>query len=142
MTPTELEDDVLLVEGIIFVYNTWVHVLFGISATDSFISASCANALELKTEMVENLLLIESPMGTNCRVDRICKGCIITLADRALKVDLRIVDMIGYDVILGMDWLTVYRALIDCHRRRIIFFLPDGFKVCFVRGKCVSFPLS
>ena len=81
-------------------------------------------------------------MGTNCRVDRICKGCIITLADRALKVDLRIVDMIGYDVILGMDWLTVYRALIDCHRRRIIFFLPDGFKVCFVRGKCVSFPLS
>ena len=68
-------------------------------------------------------------MGTNCRVDRLCKGCIITLADRALKVDLRIVDMTGYDVILGMDWLTIYRALIDCHCRRIIFFLLDGFEV-------------
>ncbi|RVW63618.1 RNA-directed DNA polymerase-like [Vitis vinifera] len=61
---------------------------------------------------------------------------------RALKVDLRIFDMSGYDVILGMDWLTVYRALIDCHRRKIIFCLSDGFKVCFVGGKCVSLPFS
>ena len=59
-------------------------------------------------------------MGTNSRVDRICKGCIITLAN---KVDLRILDMTGYDVILGMDWLTVYRVLIDRHHRRIIFCL-------------------
>ena len=62
-------------------------------------------------------------MGTNSRVDRICKGCVITLANKALKVDFRILDMTGYDVILGMDWLTVYRALVDCHRRRIIFCL-------------------
>ena len=75
--------------------------------------------------MVENLLLIKSPMGTNYRVDRICNGCVITLADRALKVDLRILDMIRYDVILEMDYLIVYRALIDCHHRRIIFCLPD-----------------
>ena len=53
--------------------------------------------------MVENLLLIESPMGTNSRVNRICKGCVVTLAGRALNVGLRILDMTGYDVILGMD---------------------------------------
>ena len=127
-------------EGMILVYSTLVRVLFDTGATHSFISASCANTLGLKMEMVENLLLIESPMGTNSRIDRICKGCVITLENRALKVDLRILDMIGYDVILGMDWLTVYRALIDCHRHRIIFCLPDEFEVCFVRGKCVSLP--
>ena len=125
----------------ILVYSTWVHFLFDTGATHSFISASCANALGLKSERVENLLLIESPMGTNSRVDRICKGCVITLADRALNV-LRILDMTGYDVILGMDWLTVYRAVIDCHRRRIIFCLPEGFEVCFVGEKCVSLPFS
>ncbi|RVW41678.1 Retrovirus-related Pol polyprotein from transposon 17.6 [Vitis vinifera] len=102
LTPTEQEEDALLVEGMILVYSTW--------------------------EKVENLLLIESPMGSNSRVDRICKGCVITLADRALNVDLRILDMTRYDVILGMDWLIVYRALIDCHRRMIIFCLPDGFE--------------
>ncbi|RVW90805.1 Retrovirus-related Pol polyprotein from transposon 17.6 [Vitis vinifera] len=42
---------------------------------------------------VDNLLLIESPMDTNSRVDIICKGCVITLADKALNVDLRILDM-------------------------------------------------
>ncbi|KAJ9672728.1 hypothetical protein PVL29_026082 [Vitis rotundifolia] len=142
LTPTEPEDDALLVEGMLLVYSTWVRVLFDTGATHSFISASCANALGLKTERVENLLLIESPMGTNSRVDRICKGCVITLADRAVHVDLRILDMTGYDVILGMDWLSVYRAVIDCHRRRIIFCLPEGFEVCFVGGKCVSLPFS
>ena len=124
----------------ISVYSTWVHVLFDTGATQSFIYASCANALRLKTEMVENLLLIELPMGMNSRVDKICKRCVITLVGRALKVDLRILDMTGYDVILGIDWLMVCRMLIDCHCRKIIFCLPDGFKVCFVRGKCVSFP--
>ena len=119
-----------------------MRVLFDTGATHSFISASCANALGLKSKRVENLLLIESPMGTNARVDRICKGCVITLADRAFNVDLRILDMTGYDVILGMDWLIVYRTLIDCHHHRIIFCLPDGFKVCFVEGKCVSLPFS
>ncbi|KAL6336406.1 hypothetical protein AAG906_014578 [Vitis piasezkii] len=142
LTPIEPEENALLVEGMILVYSTWVRVLFDTGATHSFISSSYANALGLKTEMVENLLLIKSPMGTNSRVDRICKGCVITLADRALNVDLRILDMTRYDVILGMDWLTVYRALIDCHRRRIIFCLPDGFEVCFVGGKCVSLPFS
>ena len=55
---------------------------------------------------------------------------------------MRVPNMTGYDVILGMDWLTVYRVLIDCHRRRIIFCLLDGFKVCFVGGKCLSLPFS
>ena len=98
----------------ILVFSTWVRVLFDTSATHYFIFASCANVLGLKMEKIENLLLIKSPMGTNSRVDRICKGCIITLADRALKVDLRILDMIGYNVILGMDWLIVCRTFIDC----------------------------
>ena len=37
--------------------------------------------------------------------------------------------MIGYDVILCMDWLLVYRELIDCHHHMIIFYLPYGFKI-------------
>ncbi|KAJ9709331.1 hypothetical protein PVL29_001012 [Vitis rotundifolia] len=72
LTPTKPEDDALLVKAMILVYSTWVRVLFDTGATHSPISTSCANALGLKTEMVENLLLIESLMGMNSRVDRIC----------------------------------------------------------------------
>ena len=94
------------------VYSTWVRVLFDTSATHSFIFASYADALGLKMEMVENLLFTESPMGMNSRVDRICKWCVMTLVDGAFQVDLRILDMTGYDVILGMDWLTCIEHLL------------------------------
>ena len=36
-----------------------------------------------------------------------------------LIVDLRIMDMSEFDVILRMDWLTTYRVVIDCERRRV-----------------------
>ena len=134
LTPTKPEEDALLVEGMNLVYSTWVRVFFYTGVTHSFISASCASALGLKTERVENLLLIESLMGKNSRVDRICKGCVITLADRALKVDLRILDMTGYDVILGMNWLTVYKALLDYHRRRIIFVCQMDLRFALLEG--------
>ena len=134
LTPIKPEKDARLVEGMILVYSTWVRVLFDTGATHSFISASCASALGLKMERVENLLLIESPMGKNSRVDRICKGCVMTLADRALKVDLRILDMTRDDVILGMNWLTVYKALLDYHRRRIIFVCQMDLRFALLEG--------
>ena len=31
-----------------------------------------------------------------------------------LIMDLRIMNMSEFDVILGMDWLTAYRVVIDC----------------------------
>ena len=74
------------------------------------------------------------------RVGKIGKECVITLVDRALRVNLRVLDMFGYDVILGMDWLSVYRALLDCHYRRIILYFPYGFEIFFVGGKFVSSP--
>ena len=112
--------------------------MFDTGATHYFIFTSCAYVLGFKTEMIEKLLYIKSPMGMNSRVYKICKGCVITLANKKLHVDLRVLDMIRYDVILGMDALAVYKIFIDCHHCRIIFCLLDGFKICFVKGKCVS----
>ena len=86
-----------------------------------FISASCVDSLGLKVERAENSLLIKSLMGMNSSVDKICKKCVITLTVRAIRIDMRVLEIFGYDVILGMDWLSVYRDLIDCHHRRIIF---------------------
>ena len=58
-----------------------------------FIFASCADSLGLKAEIVEKSLLIESLVGMNSRVDKICKECMITLPDRALHVNLRVLDV-------------------------------------------------
>ena len=39
--------------------------------------------------------------------------------------------MSEFDVILGMDWLTAYRVVIDCERRRVIAYTQEGTRVVF-----------
>ena len=36
-----------------------------------------------------------------------------------------------FDVILGMDWLTAYRVVINCERRRVTTYTSDGTRVTF-----------
>ena len=52
-----------------------------------------------------------------------------------LTVDLRVMDMSEFEVILGMDWLTTYRVIIDCERRRVTAYTQDGTYVMFKGGK-------
>ena len=40
-------------------------------------------------------------------------------------------DMSEFDVILGMDWLTTHRVVIDCDRRRITAYTQDDVCVMF-----------
>ena len=43
--------------------------------------------------------------------------------------------MSEFDVILGMDWLTVCRVVIDCERMRVTGYTQDGTLVVFQGGK-------
>ena len=57
-----------------------------------------------------------------------------------LTVDLRIIDVSEFDVILGMDWLTLYRVVIDCEHKRVTAYMQDGTRVVFQGGKHDIFP--
>ena len=46
-------------------------------------------------------------------------------------VDLRVLIISDFDVILGMDWLTAHRLVIDCDNRRITAYTWDGIRVTF-----------
>ena len=43
--------------------------------------------------------------------------------------------MSEFDVILKMDWLTAYRVVIDCERRRVTSYTQDGTRVVFQGDK-------
>ena len=70
-------------------------------------------------ETLEEPLYVSSPLGTRARLGMICRGCELEISGTLLTVDLRIMDMSEFDVILGMDWLTAYKVVIDCERRRV-----------------------
>ena len=48
-----------------------------------------------------------------------------------LTVDLRVMDMLEFDVIIGMDWLMAHRVVIDCDCMRVTAYKPDDVCVMF-----------
>ena len=59
-------------------------------------------------------------------LNRICRSVDIEIEGRYLPADLVVLDMSDFDVILGVDWLMKYRAMIDCHDLVIKFSMLDG----------------
>ena len=59
------------------------------------------------------------------------RGCELEISGTLLTVDLRIMDMSEFDVLLGMDWLTVYKVVIDFESRRVTAYTQDGTCVVF-----------
>jgi hypothetical protein len=53
------------------------------------------------------------------------------IEERILPGNLAVFQMQGFDIILGMDWLSRYYASIDCRRKEIIFRPPDGEEFAF-----------
>ena len=75
------------------------------------------------------------PLGIRARIGMICRGCELEISGILLIVDLRIMDMSEFDVILGMDWLTTYKVVIDCERRRVTAYTQVGTRVVFQGDK-------
>ena len=88
-----------------------------------------------RVETLKEPLYVSSPLGIRARIRMICQGCELEISGTLLTVDLRIMDMSEFDVILGMDWLTAYRVVTDCERRRVTAYTQDGTRVVFQGDK-------
>ena len=78
-------------------------MLFDSSASHSFIVASCVKDLSLEVETLEEMLHVNSPLGTKVSVNHICRDCELEIVGILLTMDLRVMDTSEFDVILGMD---------------------------------------
>ena len=123
--------DQSMIQGTFLIFRLWASVLFDTGASHSFIAASCVRVLGLEVETLYEPLHVSSPLGTKARIDRICRGCELEISGILLTVDLRVMDMLEFEVILGMDWLTAHRVVIDCDRMRVIAYTPDSTCIVF-----------
>ena len=96
--------------------------------------------LGLEVETLKEPLYVSSHLGIRVRIGMICRGCEMEISGIPLTVDLRIIDMPEFDVIMGMDWLTAHRVVIDCERRRVTAYTQDGTRVVFQGDKHDIFP--
>ena len=74
---------------------------------------------------------MSSPLGTRTSINWICQGYELEISGILLTEDLRVMDMSEFDIILGMDWFTAYRVVINCECRRVTAYTQDGTRVTF-----------
>ncbi|GJZ28884.1 putative reverse transcriptase domain-containing protein [Tanacetum coccineum] len=77
---------------------------------------------------------IEIASGQLVETDKVIKGCKLEIEGHVFDIDLIPFMHGSFDVILGIDWLSNYRAKIICHEKVVRIPLPDG-KVLRVLGE-------
>jgi len=93
------EDPHAVVSGMFSVNTLPTRVLFDASATHSFIDPATAKLLACVIEDMNVHLCVATP---------------IVIQNQEFLANLVVLGIQGYNVILGMDWLTAYQATIDC----------------------------
>ncbi|XP_070049689.1 uncharacterized protein [Nicotiana tomentosiformis] len=66
-------------------------------------------------------VLVMSPLGHQAVVNRIYRGCPFMIQNLIFPADFLKMPFRDYDVIVGMDWLHRYHALVDCRLKQVTF---------------------
>ena len=128
------EDPHAVVSGTFVVNTIPVKVLFDAGATHSFINPTIAAQMICVLEELDVCLCVTTPIGSTYQSELIARKCSITIQDGLFLADLILLGIHGYDVILGMDWLTKYRATIDCKRKTLTIFTSEGESILYSRS--------
>ncbi|XP_031131817.1 uncharacterized protein LOC116033199 [Ipomoea triloba] len=105
-------------------------VLFDTGATNSFISSTFADKLELRpTTRLDLNVATASGVVISCKdgYDDIA----IEIAGFNCPGNLIRFELEGIDVVLGMDWLDKYKARIVCDERKIVLQGPRGRRIVY-----------
>ncbi|XP_027936140.1 uncharacterized protein LOC114191157 [Vigna unguiculata] len=96
-------------------------VLFDSRATHSFVLESCVRELGLPVCELLFDLVVSTPTSWLVRTSSVCARSPVEVEGRVYKVNLICFPLQGLDVILGMDWLSANRVLIDCREKKLLF---------------------
>ncbi|XP_069148148.1 uncharacterized protein [Solanum lycopersicum] len=122
-----------VITGIILVCHRSATVLFDPGSTYSYVSTYFSPSLDILCESLDLPIRVSTPIGDSVVVDRVYRLCTVTLMGYDTHAYLMVLDMIDFDVILGMDWLSSYHAILNCHAKTITLAMP-GIPIVEWRG--------
>ena len=117
----EAEDRIATVSGTLLINHFCAHVLFDSGATHSCVNPVFAKKLASSPDEMDVQFYVSTPLGPTYYTDVIYRNCVVTLEGKFLPADLIQLNIQGWDVILGIDWLTRYKVTIDCEGKSITF---------------------
>jgi hypothetical protein len=101
---------------IFLINDTSAVVLFNSEASHSFISAAYVGKHNLPQALLRCQMIVSSP-GGDMPARQLCPKVNLKIRGVDFVANLIGLESKGIDVILGMDWLTKYKVLIDCAKK-------------------------
>ncbi|MBC1496232.1 hypothetical protein HCI94_13525, partial [Listeria welshimeri] len=105
-------------------------VLFDSGATHSFLSKSFASNHGMEVISLGRPLLVNTP-GNQVFSTQYCPSATIEIEEVPFPSSLILLESKDLDVILGMDWLSRHRGVIDCANRKVTLTSSNGETVSF-----------
>jgi hypothetical protein len=134
-TLAELPEGAPIMTGTFSIDYKPVIILFDSGATHSFISDKCVARVGLNSCQAKGLYMISTPWG-KIGSNQLIRHVPIQLGSKVVKTDLVLLPLEGMDIILGMDWMTKHKVLLDIASRVIEIDSPyDGATTLYLPQK-------
>jgi hypothetical protein len=120
-----------VVIGTFSVNDTSVVVLFDSGASHFFIFTAYVEKHNLSIALLRCQMIVSS-LGGDMPVRQLCPKVNLKIRGIDFAANLIVLESKDIDVILGIDWLSKHKVLIDCTKKSIKLTTPDGNGLEFV----------
>ncbi|XP_070040584.1 uncharacterized protein [Nicotiana tomentosiformis] len=100
-------------------------VLFDPGSTYSHVSSLFAHFLDIPHEPLGTPVYVSTLVGDFVVVDWIYRSCVVIFCGYKTREDHLLLYMTDFEVILGMDRLSPYHAILDCHSKIVTLAMPE-----------------
>ncbi|KAL5816273.1 hypothetical protein ACOSQ3_024651 [Xanthoceras sorbifolium] len=121
-----------VITGMVSIFDLTVTALIDSGSTHSYICDAMIRDRYLKTEYTEFDVIVRSPLDHSVIVNRVSRDCPIRIQEYEFPGDLMELPFHDFDLILGMDWLSRHRVIIDCSLKRVTLRTSNGAEVLMV----------
>ncbi|GJU92189.1 putative reverse transcriptase domain-containing protein [Tanacetum coccineum] len=121
-----------VVTGTFLLNNRYALILFDTGADRSFVSTAFSSLIGIIPTTLDHGYDVELADGRIIWVNTLIRGCTLNFLNHPVNIDLMPVEMGSFDVIIGMDWLSKYHAVIFCDEK--IVHVPFGNEILIFHG--------
>jgi hypothetical protein len=126
-----------VVIGMFLVNDTSAVVLFDSGASHSFIFTAYVGKHNLPLALLRCQMIVCSP-GGDMPARQLCPKVNLKIKGVDFVANLIVLELKGIDVILGMDWLSKHKVLIDCAKKSVKLTTLEGKEMEFVTEPVVT----
>jgi hypothetical protein len=123
--------------GMFLVNGTSAVVLFDSGASHSFISVAYVGKHNLPLALLRCQMIVSS-LGGDMPARQLCPKVNLKLRRVDFVANLIVLELKGIDVILGIDWLSKFKVLIDYAKKSIKLTTPEGKEMEFIAEPVVT----